>query len=121
MNSHDLRTKRAIDVDPGETEDERHHSRVTFCAALAAATGHRDITFEVVAAFLAATPTRLVSVAVEDVVGLQDQVNVPGTVGEHPNWRRRWPLLLEELVSDQRLTRIAATFSRAGRGSMPAS
>jgi 4-alpha-glucanotransferase len=46
---------------------------------------------------------------------------VPGTVGEHPNWRRRWPLLLEELVSDQRLTRIAATFSRAGRGSMPAS
>jgi len=121
MNSHDLRTKRAIDVDPGETEDERHHSRVTFCAALAAATGHRDITFEVVAAFLAATPTRLVSVAVEDVVGLQDQVNVPGTVSEHPNWRRRWPLLLEELVSDQRLTRIAATFSRAGRGSMPAS
>jgi 4-alpha-glucanotransferase len=121
MNSHDLRTKRAIDVDPGETEDERHHSRVTFCAALAAATGHRDITFEVVDAFLAATPTRLVSVAVEDVVGLQDQVNVPGTVGEHPNWRRRWPLLLEELVSDQRLTRIAATFSRAGRGSMPAS
>jgi len=121
MNSHDLRTKRAIDVDPGETEDERHHSRVTFCAALAAATGHRDITFEAVAAFLAATPTRLVSVAVEDVLGLQDQVNVPGTIDEHPNWRRRWPLLLEELASDQRLTRIAATFSRAGRGSMPAS
>jgi len=121
MNSHDLRTKRAIDVDPGETEDERHHSRVTFCAALAAATGHRDITFEAVATFLAATPTRLVSVAVEDVLGLQDQVNVPGTIDEHPNWRRRWPLLLEELASDQRLTRIAATFSRAGRGSMPAS
>jgi 4-alpha-glucanotransferase len=121
MSSHDLRTKRAIGVDPGETEGERHHSRVTFCAALAAATGHHNITFEAVAAFLAATPARLVSVAVEDVLGLEDQVNVPGTVGEHPNWRRRWPLLLEELASDQRLTRIAATFSRAGRGSTPAS
>jgi len=120
MDSHDLRMKRAIDVDPGETEEERHHSRVAFCAALAAATGHHHITFEAVAAFLAATPTRLVSVAVEDVLGLDDQVNVPGTVGEHPNWRRRWPLLLEELASDQRLTRIAATFSRAGRGSTPA-
>jgi 4-alpha-glucanotransferase len=121
MSSHDLRTKHAIDVDPGETEHERHQSRVTFCAALAAATGHRDITFEAVAAFLAATPTRLVSVAVEDVLGLKDQVNVPGTVHEHPNWRRRWPVLLEELASDQRLARIAVTFSRAGRGSPPAS
>ena len=74
--------------------------------------GHHHITFEAVAAFLAATPTRLVSVAVEDVLGLDDQVNVPGTVGEHPNWRRRWPLLLEELASDQRLTRIADAVER---------
>ena len=120
MSSHDLKTKRAIKVDPGETEDERHHSRVTFCAALAAATGNHKITFEEVAAFLAATPTKLVSVAIEDVLGLEDQVNVPGTVSEYPNWRRRWPVLLEELASDQRLYRIAAIFSRAGRGSMPA-
>jgi 4-alpha-glucanotransferase len=94
---------------------------VTFCAALAAATGRQQIGFEEVAAFLAATPSKLVSVAVEDVLGLEDQVNVPGTVGEHPNWRRRWPVLLEELAADQRLTRIAAIFSRAGRGSTPAS
>ena len=120
MSGHDLKTKRSIGVDPGETEDERHHSRVTFCAALAAATGHHNITFEEVATFLAATPTRLVSVAIEDVLGLEDQVNVPGTVSEHPNWRRRWPVSLEELASDQRLMRIAAIFSRAGRGSMPA-
>jgi 4-alpha-glucanotransferase len=121
MSGHDLKTKRAIGVDPGETDDERHHSRVTFCAALAAATGRQQIGFEEVAAFLAATPTRLVSVAVEDVLALDDQVNVPGTVGEHPNWRRRWPVSLEELAADQRLTRIAAIFSRAGRGSTPAS
>ena len=121
MSSHDLKTKHAINTDPGETEDERHHSRVTFCAALAAATGHHNITFEAVAAFLAATPAKLVSVAVEDVLGLEDQVNVPGTVSEHPNWRRRWPLLLEEFASDQRLMRIAAIFSRAGRSSTPAS
>jgi 4-alpha-glucanotransferase len=118
MSSHDLRTKRAINVDPGETEDERHYSRVTFCAALAAATGNDKITFDDVVAFLAATPTKLVSIAVDDVLGLEDQVNVPGTVTEHPNWRRRWPVLLEELAADQRLMRIAAIFSRAGRGSM---
>jgi 4-alpha-glucanotransferase len=121
MTSHDLRTKHAMNVDPGETEDDRHNSRVTLCAALAAATGNQHIGFDDVAAFLAATPTRLVSIAIEDVLGIEDQVNVPGTVTEHPNWRRRWPVPLEELSSDQRLRRIAATLSRAGRGSPIAS
>ena len=121
MSGHDLKTKRAIGIDPGETDDERHHSRVTFCAALAAATGRQQIGFEEVAAFLAVTQTRLVSVAVEDVLALDDQVNVPGTVGEHPNWRRRWPIVLEELSSDQRMLEIAATFSRAGRSAKPVS
>ena len=92
---------------------------MTFCAALAAAAGHHKITFEEVAAFLAATPTRLVSVAVEDVLGLEDQVNVPGTVSEYPNWRRRWPVSLEELAGNQTLRRLAAVLARAGRGSAP--
>ena len=121
MSSHDLRIKHAINVDPGETEHDRHNSRVTLCTALAAATGSPRIGFEDVAAFLAATPTRLVSIAIEDVLAVEDQVNVPGTVTEHPNWRRRWPVELEELASDQRLRRIAATLSRAGRGSVPES
>jgi 4-alpha-glucanotransferase len=116
MSSHDLRVKQAINVDPGETEDDRHNSRVTLCTALTAATGNPRISFQDVAAFLGATPTRLVSIAIEDVLGLEDQVNVPGTVTEHPNWRRRWPVMLEELSSDQRLRDTAATLSRAGRG-----
>jgi 4-alpha-glucanotransferase len=117
MSSHDIEVKRAINVDAGETEDDRHGSRVALCNALTAATGRHQIGFNEVAAFLANTPTRLVSVGIEDVLGLADQANVPGTVTEHPNWRRRWPVLLEDLAADQRLRDIAATFSRAGRGS----
>jgi 4-alpha-glucanotransferase len=116
MTSHDLRLKRDINVDPGETEDDRHRSRVTLCDTLTAMTGNHHLGFDDVAAFLAATPTRLVSIAIEDVLGVEDQPNVPGTVNEHPNWRRRWPLRLDELRSDQRLRRIAATLSCAGRG-----
>jgi 4-alpha-glucanotransferase len=120
MSSYDLALKRGIDVDPGETEDDRHRSRVTLCDALTAMTGNHRIGFDDVAAFLAATPTRLVSIAIEDVLEVRDQPNVPGTVDAHPNWRRRWPLRLDALRADQRLRRIAATFSRAGRGASPA-
>ena len=28
---------------------------------------------------------------VEDALGLQEQPNLPGTMDEHPNWRRRLP------------------------------
>ena len=31
----------------------------------------------------------------EDVLGVVEQVNVPGTIDEHPNWRRRLPVSLE--------------------------
>src|SRR5262249_31704120 len=27
----------------------------------------------------------------EDILAEQEQPNIPGTVGEHPNWRRRLP------------------------------
>ena len=121
MTGHDLRTKRAIGVDPGETDEERHRSRRALDAAVKAHNGTQNVGFEDVVAFLAATPTRLVSLAVEDVLDIADQINVPGTVAQYPNWRRRWPLALEEIASDQRLPRIAATLARAGRGSAPES
>jgi len=113
IGGHDLATKRAIGVDPGESDEDRHRSRTALLAAL----GADQPRFENVAAYLAATPTRIVSIGIEDVLELADQVNVPGTIDQHPNWRRRWPVLLENLGNDQRLRRIAETFSRAGRGS----
>jgi 4-alpha-glucanotransferase len=39
--------------------------------------------------FVARAPAPLVLAPVEDVLGLVDQPNVPGTIDEHPNWRRR--------------------------------
>ncbi len=116
MSGHDLRTKRAIGVDPGETDDERHGSRGALDAAVRTATGCQQTGFEDVVTFLAATPARLVSIAVEDVFGMTDQINIPGTVTEYPNWRRRWPVALEELAADQRLRGIAAALASAGRG-----
>jgi 4-alpha-glucanotransferase len=41
--------------------------------------------------FVAATPAQLAILPLEDLLGLSDQPNLPGTVDEHPNWRRRYP------------------------------
>ena len=35
---------------------------------------------------------------VEDLAGLVEQPNLPGTIDEHPNWRRRLPDTTEALL-----------------------
>lgn len=41
--------------------------------------------------FIGRTPCDLAIVPAEDILGLAEQPNIPGTVDEHPNWRRRLP------------------------------
>ncbi|WP_438315321.1 4-alpha-glucanotransferase [Candidatus Caldatribacterium sp. SIUC1] len=62
--------------------------------------------------FLAATPSRVVSVSLDDLLESTTQVNLPGTVEEYPNWRCRLPLRWERLK--ERLTYLATVFSFEG-------
>jgi 4-alpha-glucanotransferase len=48
-------------------------------------------------AFVAATPAPLVTYPLEDLLALEDQPNLPGSIDEHPNWRRRLALPIDEL------------------------
>ena len=47
--------------------------------------------------FLARTRSRLIAIQLEDLVGMEEQANLPGTVDEHPNWRRKLSVSLEDL------------------------
>jgi (1->4)-alpha-D-glucan 1-alpha-D-glucosylmutase len=59
-------------------------------------------------AFLARTPSALLAVQLEDVFGVVEQANLPGTTIEHPNWRRKLPVPLEDVAADGRLHALAA-------------
>ncbi|HEX3671473.1 MAG TPA: 4-alpha-glucanotransferase [Candidatus Cybelea sp.] len=60
--------------------------------------------------FLAATPSMLAVVAIEDVLRETGAVNVPGTFDEHPNWQRKRSLLLEDIEDDGRLLQTGKLF-----------
>jgi 4-alpha-glucanotransferase len=68
-----------------------------------------------VASVLAKTPSRLVAIALDDIVGEREQINIPGTVDEHPNWRRKLSLELEDLEGNAQLLRIAEVFAQSSR------
>ena len=60
-----------------------------------------------VQAYLAATPSRLLLVQLEDVLGVREQANLPGTTDSHPNWQRKIPLPLERWPGDERFAALA--------------
>jgi 4-alpha-glucanotransferase len=70
--------------------------------------------------FLGRSRAPLVLAPLEDLVGLDDQPNLPGTVHEHPNWRRRMPAPLPGLVATpavgRRVGRVKMGRVKAGRG-----
>jgi len=69
-------------------------------------------------ALLARTRSILSMLQIDDLTGEIDPVNVPTTADEHPNWRRRISVSLEQLINDPRFD-VAAAAMAAQRRSTP--
>ncbi len=69
---------------------------------------------DLILSFLARSRARLMLIQLEDLVGEAEQANLPGTTDEHPNWRRRLALNLDEIIGGGRLSRVA-TLATEGR------
>jgi 4-alpha-glucanotransferase len=116
LDGYDLGVKRAIGLDPGESDEARASSQAALRAALVRwAPSFAPDDIAAIAAFLGATPSRLAVIALDDIMDVRDQINVPGTVDQHPNWRRRLPVALEDLETHGGLERVARAFAQTGR------
>ncbi|MBF0153866.1 MAG: glycogen debranching protein GlgX [Magnetococcales bacterium] len=62
--------------------------------------------------FMAKTPGKLLMVQMEDLIGQRHQVNMPGTVTEHPNWQRKLSVDLESLVDDPHFLAMVAMLAK---------
>ncbi|MFL9898180.1 4-alpha-glucanotransferase [Paraburkholderia fungorum] len=73
-------------------------------------------------AFVAATPGPLVTFPLEDLLALVEQPNLPGSIDEHPNWRRRVSVPIDELFEDDTFSDRLLAIDRARRSAtVPAS
>lgn len=57
--------------------------------------------------FLARSRSRFVLVQLDDALGETEQVNLPGTFAEYPNWRRKVGVSLGTIAADARIARLA--------------
>ncbi|MBN2760291.1 MAG: 4-alpha-glucanotransferase [Rhodobacteraceae bacterium] len=121
--THDLPTwegwRKGRDIDwraqLGELADEpaAHAARAADVVAFDTLAGGSDLA--ALHRHLAHSSSTLVAVQGEDLAGAVEQVNLPGTIFEHPNWRRRLPLPLSKLLECPDLERTGIIMAQAGR------
>ncbi len=68
---------------------------------------------EAVHRFLAQTRSAIAMVQIDELTDEPDQVNLPATTDQHPNWRRKQSLSLEELTANPRVVALARIFRDA--------
>lgn len=63
-------------------------------------------------AFLARSNALLMTVQLEDILSQVNQVNVPGTIDEYPNWRHKISINLEDWIEQSELADFAQAINR---------
>jgi 4-alpha-glucanotransferase len=124
----DIELRRRLSLYPSaEIENqivgERAHDREMLLAALreqGLSPAHPSTPFEpfteqlahALHLYLARSPTILVALQLEDLLGVIDPVNVPGTDSEYPNWQRKLTANIEDMAARGD---FAAQFAEIGR------
>ena len=68
---------------------------------------------EAILEYLAQSEAALMEVRLEEVFGVTEQQNLPGTHTEHPNWRVKLPLTLDQMEQSPEPARLAARLNKA--------
>lgn len=96
----------------GSTAQGMRHQRATEVDAFK---GDGDFT-QRIHKVLAQSNACLVAVQLDDIIENIEAQNLPGTIDEHPNWRRKYNVALDMLSQDAGLKTTAAIMAGAGRG-----
>ena len=101
---------------PNEAEDRQRDRRRLWLAFTAAGVAEGapppaespDAAVDAALGFVASSPAPLMLAPLEDILGLAEQPNLPGTIDQHPNWRRRLEPPAAKLFDDPAAARRAA-------------
>jgi 4-alpha-glucanotransferase len=115
VGTHDLPTVAGI-WNLSEPDHRQHRLRQRLVDVTHAPDGTAAIDVAASAyAALAASPSRIALVSLEDALGVEERPNVPGTIDEFPNWRLSLPAALEEIERADGVSRIVEAMKGAGR------
>ncbi|SEM90074.1 4-alpha-glucanotransferase [Sphingomonas gellani] len=100
-----------------DRRDERKGERASMWRAVGG-TGEPPETppIDTILTAVAAAPAPLAIVPLEDLAALEEQPNLPGTIDEHPNWRRRMPDATDAMLASPDVARRTALLTNERPG-----
>jgi 4-alpha-glucanotransferase len=107
----DLDTQRRAGLTPDEEGLAALRARLQEAASVPGSATVDDVVLRAHAA-LARSPALLVTATLEDALRLTERPNLPGTVGQHPNWSVPLPVPLEQIFEDPFVRRLATALRR---------
>jgi 4-alpha-glucanotransferase len=63
--------------------------------------------------YMAKAPSHIQLIPLEDSLEIVEQVNIPGTIDEHPNWRQKLPVAMHEFWEESSVKSIAQAMQQA--------
>ena len=63
--------------------------------------------------YMAKAPSHIQLIPLEDGLEIIEQVNIPGTIDEHPNWRQKLPVTMNEFWKENSVISIAQAMKQA--------
>ena len=63
--------------------------------------------------YLAASPSHIQLIPLEDAMECLEQVNIPGTIDQHPNWLQKLPVSVEHFDQTESIEEIVLAMNVA--------
>lgn len=63
--------------------------------------------------YMAQAPSHIQLIPLEDALEIVEQVNIPGTIDQHPNWRQKLPVTVEAFFQQDSVSVIAGAMQQA--------
>jgi 4-alpha-glucanotransferase len=120
----DMQWREKLDIQPLETEDNRTAERRALWQAMKDSgtaqgapprRGDGAAVADAAAAHIGRAACHLALLPLEDAVAAVEQPNLPGTTDQHPNWRRRFDLPVERMLSEPAVEQLLKGLARARR------
>jgi 4-alpha-glucanotransferase len=62
---------------------------------------------------MAKAPSHIQLIPLEDALEIVEQVNIPGTIDEHPNWLQKLPVTIEAFDTTDSVNELATAMNAA--------
>lgn len=125
LESGDIELRRRLGISSDADADAERAGRQRLRSALTAFLGDRGFRgleeddpraiADALLVRLASSPAAIVLAALDDLLGVAEPFNVPGTSTEYPNWRRRSSRTLAEIADDERIASVLRRAAEARR------